>query len=171
MRFRRLLSPALALAFALPLTLPLAGCLGNSTITEPPPATATVEGTTFAPSLGIDLTAAGWTKTQTGLYYRTLNTPATTAATVAAGQQVTVRYTLWLSDGTLITPTAATIGPIAIGTGQLIPGWEQGVVGMRVGEQRRLLVPPALAYGAYGQGSLIPGNAVLVFDVEVLSAS
>lgn len=164
MRLARLLTPLVALTLA----LPAAGCLGDTTITDPPAATATVETTTFAPSLGIDLNATGWTRTAAGLYYRTLNTPPEGAATVASGQSVTVRYTLWLSDGTQVQ--SATFPPFAVGTGYVIPGWDLAIVGMRVGEQRRLLVPPALAFGA-GGNQTIPGNAVLVFDVEVLSAT
>ena len=166
MRLARLLAPLVAPLVALTLALPLAGCLGGNDFVEPPPL-ATVETTTFAPSLGIDVNAAGWTRTPTGLYYRTLNTPPAGAATVANGQRLSVRYTLWLSNGTQIETGTY---PFTIGTGAVIAGWDLAIVGMRVGEQRRLLVPPALGYGTGGSGP-IPGNAVLVFDVEVLSAT
>lgn len=158
MRSPRLLTPLLALA------LPLAGCGGGSDVTAPP--LATVETTTFAPSLGIDLGAPGWTRSATGLYTRTLSTPGSTAATVANGQAVTVRYTGWLANGTQFD---MGVYPFTLGRGQVIAGWDEGIAGMRVGERRRLLIPPALAYGAQGRDR-IPGNAVLVFDVEVLSA-
>jgi FKBP-type peptidyl-prolyl cis-trans isomerase len=154
--------PLLALA----LCAPLAACLDTAAATAPS-ATASVEGTTFASSLGIDLTAAGWTKTTSGLYYRTLATPSGTAATVATGQRVAVRYTGWLASGAQFESSTYTF---ALGTGIVIPGWDEGIAGMRVGEKRRLLIPPALAYGATGYG-VIPPNAVLVFDVEVLSAT
>ena len=162
MRLTRLLAPLLALVLA----FPLAGCGSDSDVTEPT-ATATVESTTFAPSLGIDLNAAGWTRTTSGLYYRTLGSPAGTSATVAAGQNVSVRYTGWLANGTQFDT-----GPLSFnaGRGEVIAGFDEGIVGMRVGERRRLLIPPALGYGAAGRNA-IPGNAVLVFDVEVLSAT
>lgn len=161
MRLARLLAPI----FAFTLVLPSAGCLGSTTATEPPAATATVETTTFAPSLGIDLNAAGWTRTTTGVYYRTVTAGADTAVVVTAGQRISVRYTLWLSSGQQLQT-----GPFAftLGGGGVIPGLDLGLVGVRVGETRRLLIPPALAYGTAGQG-VIPGNAVLVFDVGVVS--
>jgi FKBP-type peptidyl-prolyl cis-trans isomerase FkpA len=155
--------PLLALA----LSAPLAACLDTTDTTAPATTAATVETTTFASSFGIDLAAAGWTKTASGLYYRTLVTPTGTAATVATGQRVAVRYTGWLANGTQFESSTYTF---ALGSGVVIPGWDQGIAGMRVGEKRRLLIPPSLAYGASGYG-VIPPNAVLVFDVEVLSAT
>jgi peptidylprolyl isomerase len=160
MRAFRLLTPFLALTLA----LPVVAC-GDDDDPVGPGTAATVETTTFAPALGVDLNAAGWTKTNTGLWYRTLNTPAATAATVTAGQSPTVRYTGWLSSGQQFESNTITR---PIGVGQLIAGWDQGIVGMKVGERRRLLIPPSLGYGAGGSGP-IPGNAVLVFDVEVQS--
>ena len=164
MRLTRLLTRLLAPLLALVLAFPLAGCGSDSDVTGPT-ATATVESTTFAPSLGIDLNAAGWTRTTSGLYYRTLTAPAGTSTAVTSGQGVSVRYTGWLADGTQFGTGPFSFTP---GRGDVIAGFDQGVVGMRGGERRRLLVPPALGYGAQGREG-IPGNAVLVFDVEVLS--
>lgn len=163
----RLLAPLFLLAPAL--TVPLAGCASSTTTTDPtaPVVAATVQTTTFAPSLGIDLTAAGWTTTPAGLYYRTVTAAPATAAVVAAGQQLSVAYTGWLSTGTKFD--SGTF-PFTLGAGATIAGFDQGVAGMRVGETRRLLIPPSLGYGAAGYGA-IPGNAVLVFDVTVLSAT
>ena len=162
MHLSRLLAPLFALALA----LPLAGCGDGAEGTAPPTAT-TVETATFAPSLGIDLAAAGWTRTASGLYYRTLGSPAGTPAPVADGQRVSVRYTGWLANGTQFESSTYAF---VLGTGAVIAGWDQGIVGMRVGERRRLLIPPALGYGARPNGP-IPANSVLVFDVELLSAT
>ena len=152
------------LALLLAVTLPLAACSDDPVS---PPALATVETTLFGPSLGIDLNAAGWTKTATGLHYRTLTAAAPTAPVVANGQRVTVRYTGWLSGGAQFESSTYTF---VLGSGAVIPGWDQGIVGMRVGEKRRLLIPPALAYGPNDYFT-IPGNSVLVFDVEVTGAT
>jgi peptidylprolyl isomerase len=160
MRRTRLRTLLLALTLALPFT----GCGGGDATA--PRAAATVEATTFAPSLGIDLSAAGWTKNAAGLYTRTLSSPAGAAPTAANGQRVTVRYTGWLANGTQFESSTYAF---ALGRGEVIAGWDQGIAGMRVGERRRLLIPPALGYGARGSGP-IPGNAVLVFDVELLAA-
>jgi FKBP-type peptidyl-prolyl cis-trans isomerase len=159
----------LALLLLLPLAAPLAACGSERAVTEPAPTTTatTVEATTFAPSLGIDLSAAGWTRTSTGLYYRTLSTPAGASAAAANGQAVSVRYTGWLSNGTQFESSTF---PFVLGAREVIAGWDQGIVGMRVGERRRLLIPPSLGYGAQARGP-IPANAVLVFDVELLSAT
>lgn len=163
MRLFRLLTPVVALTLALPAT----GCLDSSDTTAPVTNFATVEATAFDPALGIDLTAPGWTRSSTGLFYRTLTAAPSTAAIVTAGQSVNVRYTGWLSSGQMFESNTYAF---TISNGVVIAGWDQGIVGMRVGEKRRLLIPPTLGYGAIGSGK-IPGNAVLVFDVEVLSAT
>ena len=96
-----------------------------------------------------------------------------TGATAVAGNFVTVAYTGWLHDST--KPDAkgtqfqsSTIN-FQLGVGQVIRGWDQGIVGMRVGGQRRLVIPPDLAYGADGRPPAIPPNATLVFDVTLNS--
>ena len=165
MRRFRLLSPLFAVTIATVGTVSLTACLSSDVTSVP--ATATVETTTFAPSLGIDLTAAGWTKTSGGLWYRTTTAAVATAPVVATGQTLSVKYIGFLSNGT--TFDAGTIS-VLLGANQVIPGFEQGLVGMHVGESRRLLIPPSLGYGAAGNQA-IPGNAVLVFDVTVVSAA
>jgi FKBP-type peptidyl-prolyl cis-trans isomerase FkpA len=95
-----------------------------------------------------------------------------TGAVAQPGSQVTVAYTGWLHDSS--RPDAKgtqfdsqTNYPFRLGTGTVIRGWDQGVVGMRVGGQRRLVIPPDLAYGDRSPGNPIPPNATLVFDITL----
>ena len=86
------------------------------------------------------------------------------------GNEVRVSYTLWLEDGTGVDRgTIPQTGTFVLGSGSpnLIPGFTQGIVGMRQGGERRLIVPPELGYGSDGQG-IIPPDATLIFDVELL---
>ena len=91
----------------------------------------------------------------------------------AAGQQVSVHYEGKLTDGTVFDASRPRGQPFSftLGKGQVIKGWDQGVEGMAVGEIRRLTIPPAIGYGARGAGGVIPPNATLIFEVELLSVS
>ena len=96
-----------------------------------------------------------------------------TGTQAAAGNRVTVGYTGWLYDsskrdgkGTQFDSNNYTF---TLGIGTVIKGWDQGVVGMRVGGQRRLIIPPDLAYGSAGSSGVIPPNATLVFDITLIS--
>ena len=93
-----------------------------------------------------------------------------TGATAVAGDTVTVNYILTLTNGTLIQSSYATGQPITlpIGVGQFIRGFDQGVLGMKVGGKRRLTIPPSLGYGNQPNGP-IPANSTLKFDVELMS--
>ncbi|MSO46418.1 MAG: FKBP-type peptidyl-prolyl cis-trans isomerase [Acidobacteria bacterium] len=102
---------------------------------------------------------------------------AGTGAEAVAGRTVTVHYTGWLYDAARPDRKGAKFDssrdrnepfPFNLGGGQVITGWDQGVAGMKVGGQRTLTIPPAMGYGARGAGGVIPPNATLVFDVELL---
>jgi FKBP-type peptidyl-prolyl cis-trans isomerase len=102
-----------------------------------------------------------------------------TGATISSGNIITVNYTGWLYDttktdgkGTQFDSSLAsgrTPLQFELGIGQVIAGWDQGLIGMKVGGTRRLIIPPALAYGSAGSGTTIPPNATLVFDVILIS--
>ena len=87
------------------------------------------------------------------------------------GKTVTVHYTGWLMDGTKFDSSLDRNQPFSftLGERRVIPGWEQGVVGMKVGGKRELIIPPELGYGARGAGNVIPPNATLKFEVELLA--
>lgn len=150
---RRLLATLLCL-------LPFAGA-GCDSATEP-----TIEDTRFAGHLGVDLAAS--TRLPSGMYYRDIVVGDGPAA--MAGSQVTAHYRGWFPNGTLfeqLQPPSAPF-PFTVGARDVIAGWEQGVVGMRPGGRRQLVIPPSLAYGAQGSGP-IPGNQILVFEVTLAS--
>jgi FKBP-type peptidyl-prolyl cis-trans isomerase FkpA len=92
-----------------------------------------------------------------------------TGATAAVGDTVSVHYTGRFTNGTVFD-TSAGRAPFQfrLGANQVIPGFEQGIVGMKVGGRRRLTIPPSLAYGSTGSGS-IPPNTTIVFDVDLVS--
>jgi FKBP-type peptidyl-prolyl cis-trans isomerase FkpA len=106
--------------------------------------------------------------TASGLQYQDL--VVGTGATAVAGKTVSVHYTGYLEDGTKFDSSVDRNQPFefTLGTGMVIPGWDEGVAGMKVGGKRKLVIPPNLAYGASGVPGAIPANATLTFDVELL---
>jgi FKBP-type peptidyl-prolyl cis-trans isomerase FkpA len=149
--------------FVTALGLLLAACPAQSTGPVP-----TIETASFAASLGVDLAASQ--KLASGLYVRDL-TPGTGAA-VVGGARLAMHYTGWLADGTQFDSNQGGMAPFTFryGGGEVIAGWDQGLDGMKVGGSRQLIIPPALGYGSRGAGGAIPPNAILVFNVTVVSA-
>jgi FKBP-type peptidyl-prolyl cis-trans isomerase len=108
------------------------------------------------------------TTTASGLKY--WNVKEGTGATATAGKKVSVHYTGWLTNGTKFDSSVDRNKPFefTLGAGMVIKGWDEGVEGMKVGGKRRLEIPPSLGYGSRGAGGVIPPNATLIFDVELL---
>jgi FKBP-type peptidyl-prolyl cis-trans isomerase FkpA len=94
-----------------------------------------------------------------------------TGETAQAGQMVTVHYTGWLENGSKFDSSKDRNDPFRfkLGAGQVIRGWDEGVAGMKIGGTRKLTIPANLGYGARGAGGVIPPNATLIFDVELLA--
>ncbi|HEU4721841.1 MAG TPA: FKBP-type peptidyl-prolyl cis-trans isomerase [Gemmatimonadaceae bacterium] len=159
MRLRRLAAALLPLAFA--------ACLEGTDYSTNAFPNIPIEQTTFAAGLNVNLAAS--TKTATGLYYR--DVAVGTGATATSTSRVSVYYAGYLANGTLFdsqTSPSAPYGPIQLGAGTFIKGWEEGMVGMKVGGTRQLIIPPSLGYGATGNNA-IPPNAVLVFTIQLVA--
>lgn len=106
--------------------------------------------------------------TESGLKY--VDLVVGTGREATAGDLATVHYTGWLTNGTKFDSSVDRRDPFSfpIGSGKVIRGWDEGVAGMKVGGKRKLTIPPQLGYGSRGAGGVIPPNATLVFDVELL---
>jgi len=140
------------------IVLLVAGCLDSSGPGQAIP----IEETSFASALGVNLAQS--TKTANGVYYRDI--AVGTGAAVVNGNFIDVGYTGWLSSGYQFE---SNVYSFTLGTGNAIAGWHDGIQGMRVGGVRQIIIPPHMAYGAGGSGP-IPGNAVIVFRVEILGS-
>ena len=124
----------------------------------------------------VDMVGSEMTTTDSGLMIAT--TQAGSGAEAVAGNTVSVHYTGWLHDpetdggrGTKFDSSVDRGQPFgfALGAGRVIAGWDEGVAGMLVGEKRELIIPPDLAYGSRGAGGVIPPEATLLFEVELLA--
>jgi len=117
----------------------------------------------------------GWKTTESGLKY--LDVLAGTGEVAEAGMDVEVHYTGWLWEnnkrGNKFDSSRDRNEPIkfTLGTGRVIKGWDEGLDGMKVGGKRELMIPPELGYGARGAGAVIPPNATLNFEVELVSVT
>lgn len=133
----------------------LLGTFGGFARAEAPAAPAKVTGKPIA--------------TPSGLKYYVLKKGSGTVA--KAGDQVKVHYTGWLTNGKKFDSSLDRGEPIdfKLGAGMVIKGWDEGVAGMKVGEKRQLRIPAKLGYGERGAGGVIPPNADLIFDVELVS--
>ena len=139
-----------------------AGCLkGTEPGTPSDPATET-----YAASLGVNLSQM--TKISNDLYIQDVIAGGGTQAT--AGKSISVTYTGWLVSGTQFDSNVGkTALSFPLGVGRVIPGWDLGLVGMRAGGTRRLVIGSTLGYGSDGNAPAVPGNATLVFVVQLLS--
>lgn len=108
---------------------------------------------------------------ESGLKVEYISKPEDCSTVARNGDMLKMHYTGTLEDGKKFDSSYDRSEPFQfqIGVGQVIKGWEEGVLGMCVGEKRRLIVPPALGYGDQGAGDIIPGGATLFFDVELIS--
>jgi peptidylprolyl isomerase len=124
-----------------------------------------------APDSPTDVAEADFTTTESGLKYYDLE-PGT-GDVPKTGQTVVAHYTGWLEDGAKFDSSLDRGQPFrfALGQGMVIPGWDEGIGTMKVGGKRQLVIPPDLAYGEAGAGGVIPPNATLIFEVELLAAT
>lgn len=121
-----------------------------------------------APEAAAKVDEADFETTATGL--KIYDFEVGTGVQPQSGQQVSVQYTGWLEDGTMFDSSLERGDPIVfpLGTGSVIPGWDEGIASMKVGGKRQLVIPPDLAYGEAGSPPVIPENATLIFEVELV---
>lgn len=135
---------------------------------SPTPAASGTPGASATPKPAAEKPVGPPVTTKSGLKYQVFKKG--TGAVAKAGQMVSVHYTGWLVDGTKFDSSVDRGQPFdfGLGQGQVIPGWDEGVAGMKIGEKRKLTIPAKLGYGDRGAGGVIPPGATLVFDVELL---
>ena len=145
----------------------IVACGGNEEKTTTPSVTA--NATAAQTGGGPPPVSAQPTVTASGL--KIIEIKVGTGDEAQKGQTVSVHYTGWLADGTKFDSSLDRGQPLSfvLGAGQMIPGFDEGVAGMKVGGERRLILPPGLAYGAQGRPPKIPANSELTFDVQLVS--
>jgi FKBP-type peptidyl-prolyl cis-trans isomerase FkpA len=160
------IAPARFASVAALLLAAMAGTGAAQTTSGQPAAATTVPSTTLSSKIGANVTQL-----------QKLDVKQGTGAEAAAGKAVIVHYSGWLYDpaapdghGRKFDSSLDRKVPFGfiLGEGKVIKGWDEGVAGMKVGGKRTLVIPPAMAYGERGAGGVIPPNATLVFDVELV---
>jgi FKBP-type peptidyl-prolyl cis-trans isomerase len=167
--------------FIFSLFLGMAACTGSKTESTPtdsaqaPTESSSTPSTTDTASTARENPAAGSTAAPGGASMDVAELKIEDqlvgkGAEAKAGKEVTVHYTGRLLNGTKFDSSVDRNEPFTfpLGAGRVIPGWDKGVVGMKVGGKRKLTIPSSMAYGPSGAGGVIPPNAGLVFDVELL---
>jgi len=117
----------------------------------------------------LEAVAAGFDKTESGLRYKIINKGS--GAQAEKGKTVSVHYKGSLLDGTEFDSSYKRNAPIdfPLGMGNVIAGWDEGIALLQIGDKARFVIPPHLGYGAQGAGGVIPPNATLIFDVELVA--
>jgi len=165
----------LALLMSVLFIIGMVACAGDKTDTEAAKDTEVTEQTATetqteapAPSTGYADVPGDTVTTESGLKY--IDIKVGEGKSPASGQMVQVHYTGWLTDGKKFDSSVDRGQPFSfqIGVGRVIKGWDEGVMTMKEGGKRRLIIPSELAYGERGAGGVIPPNATLVFDVDLL---
>ena len=168
-RTRKRAVGVLALVAGLGLVVTVAAACGGGDEEASP--TPTVRGTQVSGTQaagGPPAVSGEPTTTASGLQF--IDVKVGSGASPQTGQTVVVHYTGWLTSGRKFDSSVDRGQPFSfvIGTGKVIKGWDEGVASMKVGGKRRLIIPPELGYGAGGYPPIIPANAQLIFDVELL---
>ena len=147
----------------------IVACGGNGNEEKTTAPSVTANATAAQTGGGPPPVSAQPTVTASGL--KIIEIEAGTGDEAQKGQTVSVHYTGWLADGTKFDSSLDRGQPLSfvLGAGQMIPGFDEGVAGMKVGGERRLILPPGLAYGAQGRPPKIPANSELTFDVQLVS--
>ncbi len=147
----------------LALTLLAAGACASAAGPAPDPAT-----TVYAPETGVDLSVME--RTSSGLYIEEIAQGI--GKNAVRGDRVRIHFVGWLPDGTLVDSSLGGEPYIfELGSDTVIRGWNQGIVGMKVGGRRRLVIRPGLGYGPRGRSPQVPPNAILVFEIQLLDAN
>ncbi len=152
-------------SFVLVCSLAFAACLPNDSTEPLPQAETALVDQTWASSLGINLSAM--TLLPSGVYFQ--DTVVGAGATLTGTPTIRVYYIGYFANGRRFDGNIGAASPQLFLLGQLIEGWKVGLQGMKIGGKRRLVIPSRLAYGPAGQGSSIPPNSNLVFDIELVS--